>query len=327
MLEADDKSGTDAEVNSTDMLEAEFLTELEEEDAAEAPAPTQPADDVEPDDELQDDVEESDEEDGEDGDPDTDHAREPLPIGMSETDREWFSQLPAAAKARLVSRERERQSYLTQQSQQTAETKRQADMAFQAYQQRIAEYDRHLATFSQPPKPPSRDLLSTDPDAFMEQLADYHEGQAFAERATAERQRLQQEQHQLTAHRLHSYQAEQAQLLRQQAPDLVSDPEAMRGLVAHARQMGFDDNAMAQASAAEWQVLNKARLYDQMQSASQKLKTKPTTTTERKAPPKAAKPGPAKGRGSRRVRAMDNLRAAPSASTLEAAFLAELDAE
>jgi len=315
-------------------LEQGLLAELEAEDDAPGIATEQPRDDAEPsadDEQLA--TEERDEESNADAtedeptaeDADAAHDDIALPPGMAEADRSKFAQLTTDMQSWVTQRMTDQDRFLTQRSQELADNRRELQQQFGTLMQRMQAYDDQLAQFTQLPELPARELMDEDPMAYQEQMHAYWQAQHHAQQAQEERQRVQAEQERLQTQNLQRMQAYEAQQLKRLLPDVASNPEERRALVDYGRAQGFEDTMLAHATAAEWVILNKARQYDAAQAAGQKAKE---AQSARKVAPKAARPGPARGVGNRRGDAvMKALREKPTTRTLEAAFLAELEAE
>lgn len=84
-----------------------------------------------------------------------------------------------------------------------------------------------------------------------------------------------------------SFVREQSTRLSEIAPDLIKNPDNIKALADYAQKTGIPAAALSMASADEWVILNKAKLYDDMMA---KAAAKPTTppqkqTTAAKVPP------------------------------------------
>jgi hypothetical protein len=114
-----------------------------------------------------------------------------------------------------------------------------------------------------------------NPEAANQWLAQYNARRAKVERlidARAEAEKLESE----------SFARQQAERLREIAPDIATDP-VLRALGDYLPKTGIPAEAMKNATAEELVILNKARLYDEMQSKaavaakSPKVKASPPT--------------------------------------------------
>ena len=303
----------------TDRSLADALADFDDEPVEALADDANGADDEQPDDdrddENSDDESEDADEDGEvEDEPETAHDDTPLPVGMSEADRAMFAQLTPEAKAWMSQRATEQQRFVTQRSQEIAQARQQSERLANDLMQRLHAYDQHLAKFEAGPELPDVRLKDEDPLAYQDQLDAYLRGRVQQEAAAKERARIQQEAAAIQAQQLREMQAHEFRQLQQIAPDIAGNQQTMRELVEYARSLSIPADAMERATANEWVILNKARMFDQAQKAGEKVKAKQQARKE--PPPKTVKPGPARTNGKSRTRAEDRFRRNPSADTL-----------
>lgn len=183
------------------------------------------------------------------------------------------------------------QGYIQQQMREVAEVKKQASDVYQQLlqeRQALAQMYQQLSSGEvslTPPKPPSRDMLQTDPIGYMEARARYEEDVQAYQANAAKMQQLQQQQEQVNARARQAYLQEQMQLLQQAIPEFADkkagtavrdqiirtateaygfDPEELSGVSDHRRVRVLYDamryrQMMAERKGAEQQKVAKAR--------------------------------------------------------------------
>ena len=169
------------------------------------------------------------------------------------------------------------QAFIQQGMEQLADARKAMQSEYQALQnerQQIAEVfekaqsGRGLVA----PKPPSKELLNSDPIGYMQAKLDYEEQVVEYQRTMSQYQQLQQQEVQRTAAQHQAYLQEQLQVLQQAVPELA-DPKrapAYRDKLLQAGQnyYGLDQQELgAIADARYLNVLNDAMKYREMQAA------------------------------------------------------------
>lgn len=152
----------------------------------------------------------------------------------------------------------------------------------QAERERLVSLSERIGDGSklQPPTPPSRELLQSDPIGYVEAKAQYDDDLAAYEKAQNEIGSL-REQSQAQKERQHQqYLAEQMRILTEHIPDFA-DPEkapAIRDkLVAAGSLYGFSDVEMrSQADARNLRVLNDAMKWQELQASRAQAEKKAT---------------------------------------------------
>jgi hypothetical protein len=323
------------------LFEAQLVAEREPPKAEKpAPAPAleeqqgeteaeSPETEAEPQDEITADEAETADELEPEGEPDAAPARKAIdaPNGMSEADKAMFSKLPQEFQSWISGREAQQTADYTRKTMALAEQSKAVKQQSDALVGRLQQYDQILARFTDPEiTPPDPALRLHDPAAYEEQLANFVHRKDLQEKAKAERARNAQEFEQHTKAQMRDYLAEQAQELQRMAPDLAANTpkaaEMRKAVHKYGVEQGYTPEMLAQASARDIVTLWKAQQYDAAQKAKANVKIVP------KPAPKVVAPGPAKGgRPSNYAKAVQDLRSNPSVDALQAAFLAEIQAE
>lgn len=323
------ESAVSSEPIGADDLAGLFRAELEAEDAAQnaSPAPVEAAATPDPADSVAAEPEGI-EQEGEPAEPDPASPALPAPAGMSEADRAVFAKLPPDAQAWIVKRETEARADYTKKTQAVAEMRKATEAQQAKVMEQLQQYDQILSQFTtrqlQPPDPA---LRMTDPDAYEHQVAVYLQSKHQQDIAIAEQQRVRAEQQAAIEASQKQYWADQANQLRELAPELGSNDakgaEARRAVYAYASELGYSKEQLSQASALDMVTLWKAQRYDAAMKA--KAQAKPVVQPA----PKVMAPGPAKagGRNGGMAAAVRNLSENPTRAGLAAAYLAELAAE
>lgn len=183
------------------------------------------------------------------------------------------------------------QGYIQKQMRENAEAKKQVTQIYQQMQQErqaLAQMYQQLSSGQVPatmPQPPSRDLMQSDPIAYMEARAKYDDDLAAYQQAATQMQQLQQQQAELNNRARQAYIAEQMQLLQQAIPEFADkktgtalrdqiirtasdvygyDPQELQGVADHRHVRVLRDamlyrQMMAERSGVEQQKVSKAR--------------------------------------------------------------------
>ena len=167
------------------------------------------------------------------------------------------------------------QGYIQQQMREVAEVKKQASDVYQQLlqeRQALAQMYQQLSSGEvslTPPKPPSRDMLNSDPIGYMEARARYEEDAQAYQANVVKMQQLQQQQEQVNARARQAYLQEQMQLLQQSIPEFADKKTgtAVRDQIIRTANeaYGFDLNELSGVSDhRRVRVLYDAMRYRQM---------------------------------------------------------------
>jgi hypothetical protein len=177
------------------------------------------------------------------------------------------------------------QGYIQKRMQEVAAVRREAETVYNALNQERAELAQALAVYQQQlsaagnPQPPSRELLKTDPIAYLEQEAAYREGMEQRQALAQQQAFLMQQQSEQQARAYKAYLAEQAQLLTQRIPDFADAKKAgelKRSLIeAGSQHYGFTPEELQGVSDARHvQVLHDAMRYRQLMAGKERVQEK-----------------------------------------------------
>lgn len=259
--------------------------------------------------------------------PDDGHQSEAIepPLSWSKADKEYFQSLPPETQRVVADRERQRDTFLTQRAEALANERKtfeaqiaEAEKAKQSY---LANVERLKTLVPELPKAPDESILETDPMEYMRQRHAYERAQEQAKAIDSERARIAQEHQQQEAAAYQSFVKEQALELEKLIPeyrDETTRPQFQKDVAEYALKQGYTPQQLQWASAHDIVTLNKARLYDAMQSASKAVPEK------LKDVPKVSKPGqrltPAEVQASKYREKMDRLRKTGSVDDAAAFF-------
>lgn len=306
--------------------QAETAAEHAEPDENDAAAPEEAAADHEA---SEEDVTAEDAEPEAEPDEATEQPAIEAPSGMSDADKANFAKLTPEMQAWISKTKHEADAAFTRKSQEVAEVRKTADAKLQALAGAMEKYDAILAGFTDTQlEPPDPALLHSDPFAYEEQKAAYEQAKHRQELAKTERERNAKAHEEIMSRQRSEWIAEQAEKLKELAPDLADTSEKGQRLKAsvanYALQNGYTKEQLQGASALDVTVLLKAMRYDAAQKA--KSAARPVA----KPAPKVSKPGPSRAAGGRPTnlaKAVQNLERSGSREDLAAAFLAEIQSE
>lgn len=246
------------------------------------------------------------EDEGETEDSDTDDEPPEVidpPVSLNKEQKAAFAQLPPELQKIWAETEVKRNQEVQLKTTEAAEAKRtaqaQARAEFAQYQRQYAD-ELEIYADALKPQEPDYGLLATDPQAFAEQMAWYKQLSAQYENTMQRVQLARQQANQFDQ----QYQAEIAQReaakLRAELPewfDPAKQAEIQTALIEVGHELGYTDELMAQASAADILALKKAQAwkakaekYDALQSR------KMANVRAAKALPKVSKPNVAPSR-------------------------------
>jgi len=253
------------------------------------------------------------------------------PISWGTDAKELFGQLPSDLQKQVVEREAQRERFVQQKAAETAEATRTAEARAlsqfaETQRQYASELEQYASFFA--PQPPNPAMASTDPVAFIQLNAQY-------QAELAQQQQLQQRSYQAQQEAYQrSQQADAAQfqadiaILEQAIPewsDVAKRQELLTDVTRIGAELGYTQEVMAQASAADVLALRKAAEWKSKASKYDALqKTKMDTVRSAKTLPKVSRPGVAPTRGevsnARAAQSWQNVKTAKSKDAQSAAF-------
>lgn len=253
------------------------------------------------------------------------------PISWGTDAKELFGQLPSDLQKQVVEREAQRERFVQQKAAETAEATRTAEARAlsqfaETQRQYASELEQYASYFA--PQPPNPAMASTDPVAFIQLNAQY-------QAELAQQQQLQQRSYQAQQEAYQrSQQADAAQfqadiaILEQAIPewgDVAKRQELLTDVTRIGAELGYTQEVMAQASAADVLALRKAAEWKSKASKYDALqKTKMDTVRSAKTLPKVSRPGVAPTRGevsnARAAQSWQNVKTAKSKDAQASAF-------
>jgi len=281
--------------------------EIEAEDSEEVEAETEDAtpDDEEADEEEAEADEEDAEDDGEEVDPEDDDDEEEG--DEDEQSPESYTVKVDGEDVEVTLDELKRsysgQSYIQKRMKEVGDKAREAEEIYNALNQERAQLYQFVQQVQQqgvmqPPKPPARELLDSDPIAYMEQKADYEEALQNYQYQQGQFQQQQQQYTEAEKAARNRYLQEQQARLAQEIPEFADADKAreIQGKIRNAATeiYGFSDEELASVvDARHVKVLDDARRYRELMAnkerATKKVKTaKPSVKagSRRKVDPK-----------------------------------------
>lgn len=209
------------------------------------------------------------------------------PSSWSKADKELFSSLPLEAQQAIAQREKARDNEIFRRQQEFAEQQKELSEKLAAMETERQKYLEKLV--SDAPKPPSKELLDSDPVEYLKQQAAYTEALQEQEKAKAEYQQKTQEQYK-------AWITEEARKLSDPASpvhipgyaDKEKGAEIRKSLAKYATDLGVPAENLSRLSATEAHVLWKAQQWDKAQASAKEAKAKPI--------PKVSAPGTAKSK-------------------------------
>jgi hypothetical protein len=262
--------------------------------------------------------------------PETDPAPAAIvaPSGMSEADKAVFAALPPEAKAWIAKRENETRADYTRKTQAVAAQRQEVESAQAQVLEKLQQYDGILSQFTtRQLAPPDPALRMTDPVAYEDQVAKYLHDKHLQENAATEQAKVRREHEALSKQQQQTFWTEQAQALKDLAPELAaSTPEAKahrQAAADYGLKHGYTKAQLDNCTARDLVTLSKAQRYDAAMAA------KTTARTVVPPAPKVMQPGPAKagGRSNGFASRVEALSQNPSRASLAAAYAAELASE
>jgi len=253
------------------------------------------------------------------------------PISWGTDAKELFQQLPADLQKQVVEREAQRERFVQQKSAEAAEATRTAEakaLSTIAEEQRqyASELEQYASFFA--PQPPNPAMASTDPVAFIQLNAQYQaelsQQQQLQQRSYQARQEAEQRAQYAEAAQ---FQADIA-ILEQAIPewnDVAKRTELLTDVTRIGADLGYTQEVMAQASAADILALRKAAEWKAKATKFDALqKTRMETVRAAKTLPKVSKPGVAPTRGevsnARAQQSWQNVKTAKSKDAQASAF-------
>lgn len=268
----------------------------------------------------------------EDDEPDVEAATPPIdpPVSWDAEAKEVFAKLPPEAQRIVADRESQRDKAIQVKATEAAQHRKAAEAVTEQYTQLHRQFAEQLDTYAKAfePEEPDYSLITTDPQAFAQQMAEYK--QMLAQRDTLAQQSAQARQHAETVEHQQAAQKQAAEeaYLAEAIPgwaDVGKRTELLGHVVETARELGYTDELIRQAQstdilavhrASEWKA--KADRWDALQ------KSKMETVRTAKTLPKVSTPGTAQPKGSARALglqdSMGRLRKSGSVDDAAAAF-------
>jgi hypothetical protein len=220
------------------------------------------------------------------------------PVSWTAEEKERFAGLPRETQEYIAKRETERERFVQSKAQEAARAKQETE---QAALSQLAEIERgysqqfqSLAEQLQPQRP-NPALLQHDPQAFYALQADYESKVAQQRELQQQAQVYAQQAEQREAQAANAERAQQIQILSEHFPeylDPTTGPEQQRALSAVAKELGYPDELITQARAADIIAMKKvadlkakAAKYDALQAK------KMEKVRAAKGLPRAVKPG------------------------------------
>lgn len=174
------------------------------------------------------------------------------------------------------------QGYIQQKMRENAE----AQKKLQEYEAQLAQRQEQVLQLAQqmqqgglqPPTPPSRELFDSDPIGYMEQKLKYDEAVVDYNQKAAELQRVAQERQHRTQAQQQAYREEQARLLAEAIPEIVSPERSEKiktELFDTGLAYGFSEAEMANVVDHRYiKALNDARKWRALQANKGKAQAK-----------------------------------------------------
>lgn len=247
------------------------------------------------------------------------------PVSWDAEAKELFKSLPREAQEIVAKREGEREKFVQQKSQEATRARQDAIQSATSelaqIEQSYAQQFEQLAAQLQP-KAPDPSLLRVNPEAFFAQEAEYRATLAQQQQLQQQSQQFAQQAKAREAQAEQAFHAEQHRIIVEHFPeyaDPTTGPEQQRRLSAVAKELGYPDELIGQARAADILAMRKAAEwkagYDQLQKLN---KQKMEKVRAAKALPKVASPGVAQGADAVRARnAQNSLEVAKSTKNRE----------
>lgn len=255
-----------------------------------------------------------------------------MPASWAKEDAEIWTALPPEAQAKIAEREGQRDSAINQKFQEAANLRK----ANEAIIQQAAEARERFAQLAEmamanfrPQEPPISmlDINSDDydPDAYHLKRAQYEQQARWYEQLSAHQQEAAQararEEETRQLARIQEINAATRDPLFKDVPDLADRDKAegiFKELIDYAVKAGAPaDMFQTPTTALEWHMLWKAREYDRMQSAKERVTTTPAP--EPRKPQPAVRPGVATPRSAaRQARVAKDLKRLHQTGSIEA---------
>lgn len=211
------------------------------------------------------------------------------PHSWSKEDKAFFKGLPPEAQRVVAERERQRDSFLSQRAEALANERKEIEAQRAEAEQARREYAERLSAFDvKLPEPPDASLIDSNPVEYIRQRDAYERAQTQMKQVAEERARLVKEEEARQKATYESFVKEQAEELARLIPEYRNEEtrsQFQKDIAQYAVTRGYQPEQLAWASARDVETLNKARLYDAMQSAKKDVPQKLRDV------PKVAKPG------------------------------------
>lgn len=264
-----------------------------------------------------------------------DEGEEEVEVEEEELEETQYYTVKAAGEEKQVTLDELMQGYqlgadYTKKTQEVAEQRKEVEANQQAileaqqvrdtYAQRLKSVEEFLETTTNSSEDLAK-LKENDPIGYAMKVAENTEKKEQLAQVRAEQQRLAQEQQVAQQQRMAQFVQQEAKKLSQVLPEF-SDPvkgEQLRNEIRnYGKSIGFTDQELANVyDSRHVQILNKARLYDQLQ------KSKPAVTKKVAKAPKMVKPGTKVKEGDRDVRKKQMQKLKQTGKAADAAALFE----
>ena len=197
------------------------------------------------------------------------------PVSWDAEAKAKFAELPRELQETVTKREAEREKFVQQKSQEATRARQDAVQSAtselaQIEQSYAQQFEQLAAQLS--PQAPDPALLRVNPEAFFAQEADYRATLAQQQQLQQQAQTFAQQAKAREAQAEQAFHAEQHRVIVENFPeyaDPTTGPEQQRRLSAVAKELGYPDELIGQARAADILAMRKAAEwkagYDQFQ--------------------------------------------------------------
>ena len=230
----------------------------------------------------------------------------PMPASWSKDDAEIWSELSPSAKAKILTREGQRDAAINLKFQEAANERRQAETLASEAAANRARYAEAIDQVLGLVKPQQPDISLLDPQSPYYDPDSYHIARAQYEQSANLIGSLEQQREHIRAQQSQDEQAQFQRMWSEGGPKLLetvpdlADPAkrqaAERDMLIFAQDSGIPTGALAQASPEEVGILWKAMQYDRQKAAAARVKA--TAKPAPKPAQPAIRPGVAPTRSS-----------------------------
>lgn len=222
------------------------------------------------------------------------------PVSMSKEHVELFKVLPPDQQKFIVERESQRDKGLQAKMTENAEVRKAAEVAYDQAEQERQHYARSLDVMLSkglPPKP-GADLLDPlsntyDPDKFHLENAKHDAAMQDRQQLLYQADQTKQQQFQADNQKYTAFVNEQNTILAETLPEWNTNPTIKQDILSYATTAGYLPDQLKGASAVDIVTLNKAMAYDKIMAAT------PGVQEKIKQVPKVVKSGNKGGKASK----------------------------